>query len=283
MGPAAPPAGYHFEREGTLSDRTIRSLIAIIVALNLCGTSWAATAIGMATARGTFLLDDIRVERTGTLFEGSVVSTNAAASEVRLNTGTRVLLGAESRAKFYRNRITLDRGEGQISNATGYSLEAGTYRVEVQGPGTIARVALYDGSVHVSSLGGAFAVRSAQGQVLANVSTGENVRLGTAGDAKAAKVTGKIVSRGGRYYLTDEATKTPFELRGAQVAASTGKRVEVAGTLVSEGVIEATTVTAAAAGRSTTAVVAGVVIASGAAVGIGVGLTREEEKPGISR
>ena len=127
--------------------------------------------------------------------------------------------------------------------------------------------------------------------MLANVNAGENLQLTSAlSNATAVSLAGRIREVDGKYLLTDETTKTTFELRGPSVQTAVGKRVKVAGTMAAgtpasgaPRVIEVTSIHAATGALSTTAIVGGVLIASGTGIALGVGLTRDDPKPTASR
>lgn len=270
---------------------TIRTAIAAILApaltLNLC----AATAIGTASARGAFTIDHARVEQT-TVFEGSSITTGAAASEITLKAGTRVMLAPGSEAAVYRDRLVLDKGQAQIDSSSTYGVEAAGLQIEsAQQPAT-ARLSRSGATIQFASLHGVFTIRDLQGRVLANAKAGENLQLTAAPTANstAVSLTGKVSQVNGKWLLTDETTKTTVELRGEQVRSLVGKRVKVTGSTTVETpapgatrVVEVSSIHVAAAGVSTTAVIAGVVVASGAGIGLGVGLTSEDPKPSASR
>src|SRR6266567_2060565 len=66
------------------------------------------TPIGMAVANGSFLVDQSRVWGNTTLFDGSMIETATAASDLQLNGGVMMRLASESRARVYRDRLVLE-------------------------------------------------------------------------------------------------------------------------------------------------------------------------------
>jgi len=60
--------------------------------------SAASSYIGIATAAGSFSIDQVRVSDNATV-EGSSIETDDASAKVRLSTGARLILDAHSRAR----------------------------------------------------------------------------------------------------------------------------------------------------------------------------------------
>lgn len=250
----------------------------------------AATVIGTASARGTFAIDHARVEQA-TVFEGSSIGAGPAAIEINLQSGTRVLLGAGSQGVVYHDRLVLGQGQTQFDTSLAFGVETAGLRVEAGARSSSARVSRHGETIQLAALRGSFSIRDLQGRVLANVNAGENLQLTSAlSNSNAVSFAGRIREVDGKYLLTDETTKTTFELRGPSVQTAVGKRVKVAGTMAAgtpasgaPRVIEVTSIHAATGALSTTAIVGGVLIASGTGIALGVGLTRDDPKPTASR
>ena len=81
------------------------------------GSPAATPAIGMAVANGSFQVDRMRMSGNASLFDGSVIETANSSSQIQLNTGQRLRLSSETRAKIYRNKLVLESGFGQMETA----------------------------------------------------------------------------------------------------------------------------------------------------------------------
>ncbi|MDX1984159.1 MAG: hypothetical protein SFV51_28045 [Bryobacteraceae bacterium] len=298
----------------------IQSVIALALVANMAIAPAAAPAIGVAVARGAFELDASRVAGNGTLFEGSIVETRNAVSELKLNTGVHMLLDAGSRTRVYRDHMLLEKGTGQVVGAA-YRIQARSLEIEGASAQAAARVSMTAGNrVLVAAVNGPVRVRNSHGLVVASLSAGRAVEMEAAGDSSFSTVNGVIHKSGGRYLLTDEVAGVTFEVRSCDLDAFIGQKVAVAGrteagrngapavlfaskvngsdvdncregagvisgagTGKAKGAAGAAGKAAGKAGVSAgaKAVIAGVVVA-GAATGTAVALTREESKTSIS-
>ncbi|MBI1791872.1 MAG: hypothetical protein HYR60_30465 [Acidobacteria bacterium] len=207
------------------------------MALNLVGVLTLAMAappatgpvLGMVTANGSFTLDSSRVQGNATLFEGNILETGKASSQLHWTNGGRMQLAAESRGIVYRDRLVLERGE----NLGNYQVEARTLRIRPEGSEAQARVSLKGPDrVLVAALSGTVRVASAGGVLVANLEAGHALELepdqGPA--AGSSTVTGCLESDSGKYVLQDEASAVRFVLQGGGVAQHVGNRVQVTGT-----------------------------------------------------
>jgi hypothetical protein len=261
-----------------------QSAIALVLSMTLSLNLCAASAIGTVNARGTFNIDHARVEQA-TVFEGSSIATGQAVSEIALGAGTRLLLGPGSEGTIYGDRFVLAKGEARMDAPSRYLVEAAGLRIESSQSPASLRLARNGDTLQLLPLRGTFTIRDLQGRMLATTHAGDNLQITPpSSQTSNVRLTGKVRQVDGKYLLTDEASKSTFELRGESVKAMAGKRITVSGSTSGGQVVEVASVhAAAAAGLSTTAVVAGVVIASGAGVALGVGLTQDEAKPTASR
>jgi hypothetical protein len=272
---------------------SIQSCTAVLAALTLSVSAYAAPALGLVTAKGTFQVDRIQVTENATVFDGSTIETANAASEIRLNNGARMLLARESKGTAFSDHLLLERGEGRLVSGASYRIETGKFNIQPTTPTSIGRVAVTSpGTIEVAALYGALSIKNMHGLLLANVPAGSTVQMNSDNPGTQSRITGKVVSRDGHYYITDEVSKTEFEVQGEGISGKVGKRVRVIGvagsTTAAVGgappVIAATSVASVAtAAISTTAVVTGVVVVSAAGVGLGVGLTREDSKATVSQ
>src|SRR5258707_771270 len=104
-------------------------LALILVVLLFSAPAFSASAIGVATASGHFTVERSRVYGNSTLFAGAMVATGAASSQLTLNNGARLQLGAASRARVFENKLVLERGIGQGNGPKGFEIEARGLRI----------------------------------------------------------------------------------------------------------------------------------------------------------
>ena len=295
---------------------TVRFCMGLLVAGALAVSYAAPPTIGIATAQGSFLLDNSAVRGNATVFEGAVLETSGTPSLVSLQDGPRMQLGATSRGKFHSDRLILEKGESRLEGAQRYRIEARSLRILPDSPGTAARVALREpGRVAVEALAGQVRVTTRDGILLAKLESGTTLEFQpqAAGAAPPVSVTGCLTGAGGLLLLLDETAKVTFELRGQDLSQYAGQRVAITAVVLKEvrpgqgatQVIQVTSVKrlggscpvpaasapkgsgpagaakSAGIGTTTKAVIAGVAIAS-VAGGAALGLTGEE-KDTISR
>jgi len=286
-----------------------KSFLAIVLAMQLSVGLAAPSAIGIATAKGGFRIDNAAVSGNGTLSSGATVETDRASGQLALRNGARLQLGANSRAKVFEHRLVLEQGAGQFraGEQSQFNLEAHSPRIIPPDASAVAHVSTVGANrIHVSALRGSFRVTSANGMVVAALAAGRALEFepSQAGVSAPSKLTGCVVNKDGRFFLTDETSNVTVELRGPDLPQQAGHKVEVTGaqlpgvTLVQPAYLNAgmvvqvsemkmvsrkcalpaAAVAAAGAGAAgaaagvSTAVVAGVVVAA-AAVAAAIGIT----------
>jgi hypothetical protein len=100
--------------------------------------------------------------------------------------------------------------------------------------GSRAVVAIDDsGAVEVGSLDGNIRVTNADGVRVANIENGNSVALFVEQGSDASILTGCVAQAGKGYLMRDEVSAVMVELRGAEIAAQNGKRVQVTGKVMS--------------------------------------------------
>ena len=193
--------------------------------------------LGVVTANGSFYLDRSPVAGNATVFEGTVIETGKATSQLRLHNGAKMLLAADSRGVVYRDRLVLERGGSQLDRLAGYSVEALTLKIQPAGAGSSTRVDVEGAhQVRVSALNGPVHVSNQAGVLVARLGAGEALSLGTqaAGAAAPSTITGCLESASGKLSLVDEASSVRFILEGGEAGKHVGARVEVLGTVKPE-------------------------------------------------
>src|SRR5690242_513497 len=99
---------------------SVRALLSLILVLTVTSLTASTAAIGFAAANGSFQVNAKQARDTATLFDGSVIETGKAPSQIRLDNGAQVRLATDSRAKVYEGRIVLEKGSGQLESSTTY-------------------------------------------------------------------------------------------------------------------------------------------------------------------
>jgi len=171
----------------------------------------AAPTIGIVTASGHFSVEGSQVWGNATLFDGATVETGSASSDLALRNGVKLQLGADSRARIWKNRLVLEKGAAQLAAPA-------SFEVSVLNHANLIRAPYRAGS----------AFQAAAGQTVH---------------------AGCMVYKNGRFLLQDQTTQEVIELSGPDLAANVGNRVEVRGAASSArpGVVPATSVMTVAA------------------------------------
>jgi hypothetical protein len=220
-----------------------RKIAAIVPGIMLAGALSLSAAgspvIGMVSSdagQAGVLIDGTRVSPNATLFEGSEVAS-PGYSRVRLNSGTRVDLGANSVVRIYADHASLEGGASEVQGPLGYAIDARSLRIQPSEAASVARVRL-DGSqrVLVTALGAPVNVWNKEGLLVARVLPETPMSfLPTAGAANAFSDSGCVVNKSNVAVLVDQTGNQVFDLRssvkGVDPNKFVGKRASVSGTL----------------------------------------------------
>ena len=293
----------------------VHTLALLLLSGALVSSFAAAPVIGIATARGGFLIDNAPVRGNATLFEGAMVETTATPSFVQLQGGARIHLGSGSRGWVFKDRLVLEKGEGQMDKALHYRIEARSLQITAESSAATAHVALQGSSgITVAVLAGMVRVTTAEGTLLARLEPGRALQFEpqAAGGGAPFVVTGCLAAVDNSFILKDDTAQVSFEVRpapGMELSSLAGKHIEVtangpqrtrpiAGAAeviyadqvrLVEGACPMPGAAPTPSGKrnagmsgTTKAVIAGVVI-GGAAGGVALGLTGAEPAAPISR
>jgi len=204
----------------------IRNTLFLSVFLSAAAVA-ATPVIGIVTASGHFTLDRSQVWGNATVFEGSVVETGSASSEVALRNGAKLQLAKDSRARILSDRVVIEKGTGQVSAPESFEVNAANLRVHSNGR---LRIDLGQ-SVEIASLVGSARVSSASGMLLAAIPAGRTMNFGPQAANGTVTRTGCLLFKDNHYIMQDENTQEVVELSGGQnLGAQVGNRVEVTGT-----------------------------------------------------
>ncbi len=286
-----------------------RCSVILLLAGVLVSSLAAPPAIGIATARGSFRVDNSPVQGNATLFEGTTVETLAVSSSLWLKAGGQVEVGAASRSQIFTDRMILEKGEGKMEYAPSYRLEAQSLRILPDSEGAGARVVVREpGRVSVTALTGQVRVTTSDGLLLARLEPGRSLEFQpqAGGAAAPLALSGCVSATDRRFFLAEQTANVNFELSGDDLARFVGLRVEIVATELrnvdlaggAARVVRVSQIKRVAGGcpappaglgtkasrmsNSTKAVIAGVAIGGGAGA-IALGLTLSEPKATVSR
>jgi len=218
---------------------SFRIFPAVSLALCLCGILPAATSmIGVAMANGNFLLDRSEVVGNANIFDGSVVQTGKAMSDLSLTSGLKMRLAMDSRGQVFLDRLVIEQGAGQVSGSK-YLVEARGLRVIALGADATVRVALGpEALVEVAAVTGTFQVETLAGIRVANMPPGTALSFTEEGGASMPTVLcGKASHVNGKFVLTDKTTRVTVELTGISLDEFAGRSISVTGNMAGSGVL----------------------------------------------
>jgi len=209
----------------------VRGILVVLALGAFTSLSALNNAIGSAITNGSFQVDHSRVWGNTTLFDGSVIETAGAASQLQLIGGAQVRLAADTRATVYQKKLILASGYGQIESAPGYDVEARTLHISGSAD-AVTRVKLAaDGKVMVAAVRGAVHITNSSGVLVATIEAGKSLDLEpqAAGALAPTKVTGCLLEKAGKPIVVDQTTSVILELLGTDLKKETGNRVEITG------------------------------------------------------
>ena len=135
--------------------------------------SFAGTpTLGVASALGTFSVNDAKVEGNANIFSGSQLKTDLASSRVYLQNGAALIFGTYSMGTLYKDHVVLEQGSARVDGLKGYNIEAGDFRIKGTEPLSQAVVRLNEGTVQVAALAGSVSVFNSHGVLLNRIGPG---------------------------------------------------------------------------------------------------------------
>jgi len=199
-------------------------------------------SIGMATASGSFRVNNSKVKGSASVLNGMRVGTDEAPSYLVLDGGSQVSLSQRSSGQIFKDRMVLEHGSMRIDRASNFAVETAAVRVTATDPGSKMLIQVSDqNKISVDVLSGEARITNLKGIEVARVYPGEPLSFSAAppapqaGAAAVTRVSGCVhkVTVGGKtyYILTDATTKVKIELQGAQAEKLAGKYAEIEGSL----------------------------------------------------
>jgi hypothetical protein len=203
----------------------------------LANASAGTVAIGTASARGDMRVDQYKVNGNATLFDGSVVETDQATADLRLDKGVSVTMSTGSRATLYHDHLVLQKGLSELSTSSPYQVDANSLRVAASASDSRGVVAIKSGNmVEVAALTGSFGVTNDKGALLARVVPGHPLSFSLQAGAGAATAgpqpfegTGMLSKAADGNFLLSIGDAT-FQVIGGSLDSSVGKKVTIKGT-----------------------------------------------------
>jgi hypothetical protein len=212
------------------TSKTVLSSLAICAALGLHA---ASPSIGFVAAKGSFQLDNSKVWSNATLFDGSIVETNAVPSQIHLSNGSDIQVAAQSRVRVFLGRTLLEKGTVQMQSSTEYQVEARALHLAAAASNTVAIVELRgNGRVAASASSGEILITNKDKVLVAKVTPGNIVTLepDNANRPGLTRITGCVQGERHSLLLIDRVSGVAFELRGEGVEKELGNQVAIIGT-----------------------------------------------------
>jgi hypothetical protein len=196
-----------------------------------------ASVIGMTSGLTGATLDNSKVGSGATLFDGSTVQTTSIGdgsyTRIHLNDGTRLELGAASKAQVFAKRATLEIGTSEVQSASGYEIDTQLLKIQPSGASSVATVRVDAGNkVYVTALNAPVNVLNRDGMLVARVNPGLPLSfLPQAGAVGSFDDTGCVLQKSGAAIFSPSAGNTVSELRGADLRKAVGNTTHVMGSV----------------------------------------------------
>ncbi len=206
-----------------------KAVLICTISASLGVISAATSGIGVAMSAGNILINNSSAAGNATIYDGSTLETQAAASQVRLKDGAQLRLSAESKGKVYSDHVDLQRGS---ANITGYSANASGLSVRADAKATASVSMREKGVIEVAALTGDVHVFNAAGINVANLVPGRalDLRAQDAGASAPSSLTGCAVKSGNNTLMTDETSNVTVQLNGTNIRP--GRRIQITGSMV---------------------------------------------------
>ena len=223
-----------------------KAIIATILSGSVTLMTAGSASIGMATASGSFNVDNSRVKNSASVLNGMRVGTDSTSSYLVLDGGSQLSLAEGSTGQVFRDRLVLERGSLRIDRANNFAIDTATVRITPADPLSKMRIVIGDqnkvlvdvlsGEARVTNLKG---VEGGSGLPQAIHSRSRCLppldRMPQAGAASTTRIAGCVqrVTAGGKtyYILTDSTTHTRTQIEGALAEKLAGKYAEVEGSV----------------------------------------------------
>jgi hypothetical protein len=168
-----------------MQSNSLRAVFAV-AALSATSVFAATPVIGVASAFGSFSINNVGMAGTANVLDGSQLKTDSAPSEVALRNGATIRLATKSSGKVSTNAFLLTGGAAKIDNVGKYVIQGDRYSVLADNPKAQIAVRLNQGMFDVASISGAVRVLDGSGALLTRVPAGTSASFKTGADNPAA-------------------------------------------------------------------------------------------------
>jgi hypothetical protein len=185
---------------------TAVSKLCFATGLSLSCSFAGTPTIGVASALGTFSVNDAKVEGNANIFNGSQIKTDLASSRIYLQNGAALTLGTYSAGILYKDHVVLQQGSAKVDGINSYSIQAGSLRIKGTEALSQGVVLLKEGTVQVAALTGSVNVLNRRGVLLSRVGAGTASEFQD--DANASGGTGQSGATAGQSGATAQTGAT---------------------------------------------------------------------------
>jgi hypothetical protein len=237
----------------------LKSAISMFTCGCLVCVASSPANVGFVVTSGQAQVGGAVVQGNSTLFQGDLVQTGEATSDLMFPGGANVLLQPQSAVRVYREYAVLQNGFATKRGNTAYALIANGLRVSSLSPQGSVVVGLKDSKhLDVTAEGGPAEVRNAAGIVVAHLETGNVLRFAVQATPAQNSASPALpqsaapstpvpagtqltlhgilrkdhAGRYGHYLLTDLASKVTYELQGSGLEDLVGGSVEATGSIL---------------------------------------------------
>lgn len=272
----------------------LTAAVALFPALGLANnlSYSSASKPAVAWSSGSMRVNGTEFVGSANVLPGQSVEMQRASGQLYLADGSRLRLGASTRFEIGANALSLSSGAARVDAvAPGQEvlpIRAGELEIRARA-GVVNRTS--DSNVVVSASTSPMEVRNQAGTLIAMVRPGQSLAFAfgkaTAGP-KQVQIQGVVEKVDGKYFITDKVTQTRLELQGKEVSKLVGKTVKVQGQMTSAAAGQTATLTVQSisvvtgSALSSTAVITGVVVTSGAVAGTTLALVNGDDEQPIS-
>lgn len=167
-----------------MQSNSLRAMFAV-AALSATSVFAATPVIGVASAFGSFSINNVAMAGTANILDGSQLKTDSAPSEVALRNGSTVRLATKSSGTVTTHSFILTSGAAKIDNLGKYVVQGDRYSVMADDPKSQVAVRLNQGKFDVASISGAVRVLDGSGALLTRIPAGTSASFDTGADNPA--------------------------------------------------------------------------------------------------
>jgi hypothetical protein len=234
----------------------LKSAISMFTCGCLVCVASSPANVGFVVTNGEAQVAGAVVHGNSTLFQGDLVQTGEATSDLMFPGGSNLLLQPQSAVRVYREYAVLQNGVATKRGNNAYALIADGMKVSSLSPQGSVVVGLKDRNhLEVTAQGGPAEIRNAGGILVAHLETGKALRFAVqaapqqnstppalpqnTAPATSTPAGTQLTLHGilrkdhagryGHYLLTDLASKVTYELQGTSLEDMVGGSVEVTG------------------------------------------------------